>query len=46
MGTRKNKSGNGDRRYKHTLRDFGIKENREMGRCLGMDLAPGERFLR
>lgn len=33
VGTKKkNGSENGDKNYKHTLKDFGIKENREMGR--------------
>ena len=44
--TRKNGSGNGDRKYKHTLKDFSIKENREMEMQLGMDLGSGEGFLR
>lgn len=29
----------------NTLKDFATKENREMGRQLGMDLGSGEEFL-
>ena len=32
VGTKKTRSENGYKNYKHTLKDFGIKENRELGR--------------
>lgn len=44
VSTRKNKSGDENRRDKYTLKNFRIKENREMGNWLGMDLGSG--FLR
>lgn len=44
VSTRKNKSGDENRRDKYALKNFRIKENREMGNWLGMDLGSG--FLR